>query len=235
MAFPVDNLALLQKTMQLAHVRHSADPRVHGRFSNAYQLWRKLYEARAALNDSNPAWAARLLPTIAPLAMPVLGLPAVPTGILSLVDAAKPGTVSLTINVAGTLTLVVSPPGGGPVFNPTVTPGATQQTSTFLADVDGIYPVQIKAGGSTIATVYIGVFRALNLKFRQLSRELAYDFDSAGSPPAYDAYSELLAILYALDAALATGQLVIARQLLAAADQVEAAPTPTALFPHNGC
>jgi len=231
MPFPTDHIALLQQAVRAAHLRNASDRSIRGRFTNALQLWRKLYEATAALRDQNPAFAKRLLPGMAPAAMTVPGLPTIPSGVLSLVDFISPGTATLTVNIAGTLTFAVTPPSGGaPVTSPT-TAGSTQQSTTFPATADGIYVVQVQANGVVVATVYVGVFRGLMLDFRQLNRYLAFDFDPSHSP-AGDANADLLlAILYALDAALVTGQPALAKRLLTIAATLPKAPYPIALFP----
>lgn len=233
MPFPTDQLALQQEKVRVAHLRHSSGRSIGGRFENAYQLWRKYYEAKATLNDQNPAFAAKLLPKNAPLVGRVLGFFPIPAGVYWEVDKVVRGTVALTVDIAATVTVEVTPPDGSAKQNPVVTPTATRQSTTFSARVDGLYAVRIKAGTTTLTTLYVPVMRARFLDFRELSRYLAFDFKLGQNPPATDDYSEMLAVLYAADAAAATGQTALYAELEQTAAELNKAPKPVALFSHH--
>lgn len=228
--FPVDNLAKRQDEARVAHLRHAARPHVLGPAATAYALWRKFYEARAALRDNNPAFAAKLLPVLVPVASRTSGLPLLPAGVRWEVDA-TPGTVTVTMDISGVARLEVVPPDGGAVLTPAVQTGATRQTFNFPALGDGLYRMSLFAAGTRVATVYVPVQRARFRDFRELSRALAFDFEPTQNPVASESYSEMLAVLYACDDAAATGQPDLFAELAQVADEIEKAATPIALYP----
>ncbi len=228
MPFPTDNLALLQQQAAQVHLKHAARPAVWGVWAMALSLWARYYEAKSALRDANPLFAALLLPRAAPTALPTPGLPLVPVGTLSLIDYARPGTATLTLDIAGPITLTVTTPAGNS-FPVTPTQGPTRQSATFPASADGLYTATVKSGASIIATLYVSVERGLFHKFRQISRYLKYDF-VVGRPVIPNTFKELLAVLYFMDAAAATGQPTLYHDLRVQALALEPAPTPIALF-----
>lgn len=229
MPFPTDNLAQLQEDVRQAHLRHSRSRAVGGRFSNAFQRWRTHFEAKAALRDQNPAFAAKLLPSLAPTAPPALGFFVLPAGIRWAVDEDSPNTINLSVAVAGTVTMQVTPPAGNLPFAASVMPGPFRQLTTFSARLDGLYRVAISAGGAPLAIIYIPVQRARFLDFRELSRYLRFDFVVSHTSAAPAPYAEMLAVLYAADASAATGQTSQFYQLADVAAQLEKAPRPIAL------
>jgi len=231
--FPTDNLAQQQEIMRAAHVKHAGGPSVANRFSLAYALWRIFYEARAALRDQNPGFAKKLLPKKG-LVLTALGFPMIPAGVRAAVDDTAPGTITVTVDVSATLTVRVTPPGSTTAQTLPALPGATRQTLTFPALVDGLYELTLLVGGSKLATIYVGVLRARMRDFRELSRHLAFDFKPGHNPKSTDDYDELLAVLYAADAAAATSQTSLFYQLADEADAITKSPKPTALFPHRG-
>jgi hypothetical protein len=228
---PVDPLALLQEDARLAYLRHAARPFVHGPAGEHLRLWAGLYEAKACLNEQNPAFAASLLRTggFMPLVAP--GLPVLPTGVRWAVDEEVPGTIKLAVDVAGGATFSVVPPGGT-AFAPTVTGLPTRASTTFPAKADGLYKVLISVGATTLATLYIPVMRAEFRRFRENSRALAFGFRAARPKP-NDPYRQRLACIIAADAAAQTGQPALYAALMADALAIEQAPSPVALYPYG--
>jgi hypothetical protein len=136
------------------------------------------------------------------------------------------------VDVAATLTVRLTPPGATTPQLLTATPGLARQTLTFPALADGLYELTLLANGSKLATIYVPVQRARMKDFRELSRYLRFDFRPDHNPVSTDDYDELLAVLYACDAAAATGQTELFGQLADVADSITKAPKPTALFPN---
>jgi hypothetical protein len=227
-----DNVALLQQQLRTSHLRHAGKPWANG-WDNAFRLWRRHYEARAALADQNPTFAAKLLPNIAPVGSGLPGLPVVPAGIRWAVDARTPNTLSVAVDIAGTISITVQPPNKAAALTPTIIAGATRQRTTFPAVADGIYKLTVTSGGAVLATLFVPVQRKRFLAFRELSRVLAFDFTANKTPAEYDTYCEMLALLYSAEAAAATGQLDAYYEIVALADALKKAPSPIALFPRG--
>jgi hypothetical protein len=232
MSFPADNLAYLQQQLRAAHLRHSLRSWANG-FDNAFRLWQQLYEARAAIADQNPTFAATLLSRTAPLAMAVPGLPLIPSGVRWAVDEVRKGSVVVSIEVAGGTILVKSPEDKPVVIAPgDVTRTTTRTTFVFKALQDGLYTLTLSIGAIHLATVYVPVQRAEFLRFRKNSNHLAFGFRADKSPKPDDAYLERLAFIIAADAAAATGHPKEFYELSAAGGDVAEAPEPIALYPN---
>lgn len=227
-----DSLALLQEDARLAYLRHAARPFVHGPAGEHLRLWAGLYEAKACLNEQNPAFAASLLPKAGfmPLAAP--GLPVLPTGVRWAVDDKDAlGAIKLTVDVAGGASFSVIPPGGS-VFMPIVTGLPTRASTTFPAKLDGLYQVLISAGSTTLATLYVPVMRAEFRRFRENSRALAFGFH-ASRPNFSGPYLKRRACIIAADASAQTGRPDLYAAHMASAAAIEQAPSPVALYPHG--
>ena len=226
-----DRLAALQQQGTAAYLRHAAHPN-RGNDRAHLKLWAAAYEARAALAEQNPAFAQTLLPAGTAPAAPD-GLPLVPAGIAWAVDQpGAPGTVTLTIDVAGGPGLSVLAPGATAPFRPAVLAGPTRSTCTFPAPLDGLYAVTLDLAGTKLATLYVPVTRAEFRLFRADSRAGHFAFRLAPARPCA-AYVARLARLVAAEAAARCGDAPLALALLASARAVPAAPAPTALYPYS--
>lgn len=225
-------LASLLDRLRLAYVRHARRPDVVGPVAEHRKLWGAHYEARAAAADENPAFAATLLPRTGALTVAGPGLPVRPAGVRWAVDEAAPRTISLAIDVTGAITLSVQGPRSRVPFTPLVASGATRSTTVFDAAQDGLYTVRVLRAGSVMATLLIPVQRAAFARFRELSRALAFAFQTDRPRPTEE-YDTLLALVIGAEAAAATGQADLFAELSAAALAVPLSSTPTALYPHG--
>ena len=158
-----------------------------------------------------------------------------PAGVRWAVDEAAPGTLTVTVDVAGGASLRVVPPAPLAPFLPTATLTPTRVTTTFPAVADGLYALVLMAGGSTLATVYVPVSRAGFRRFREHSRALRFGFRLPQAATPSPEYTATLARLIAREAAAYTGQTALAADLLQAALAVPAPRTPIALYPRRPC
>lgn len=223
-------LAALDAQAGAAYLRHATPSRATGADVAFLKLFAQLYEARAAASEQNPAFAVTLLPKTGATAPVGVGLPLLPAGVLPQVDFPKAGELTVTIDVAGPLTLTVTPPLGTPF--PVVPASApTRQTATFKAPHDGVYAIDLTVQGTALATVYVLVCRGEYRRFRELSRTLAFGFRLSPPRPTDD-YLELLACLVFAEAGAATGDPALAADMLAAARAVPPAPSPVGIYPY---
>ena len=218
-----------------AYVRHAKRPGVYGPAQSHYALWASANEVRAAFNEQNPAFAQTLLPATGQNDPLLNGWPLVPAGVRWAVDEAAPGTLTVTVDVAGGASIRVVPPAPVAPFMAVVTLAATRATTTFPAVADGLYALTLSAGGSNLATVYVPVCRAGFQRFREHSRALRFAFRLPKSAAPTPEYTAVLARLIAHEAAAYTGQTTLAADLLKAALAVPAPRTPTALYPRRPC
>ena len=217
-----------------AYVRHAKRPGVFGAAQAHYTLWCSANEVRDALNEQNPAFAQTLLPATAGSAGPLPNAwPLVPAGVRWAVDETAPGTLTVTVDVAGPVAVRVVPPKPAAPFDAAVTLTATRATLTFPAVADGLYALTLSVAGSLLATVYVPVSRAGFRRFREHSRALRFGFRLPQPARPSAPYTATLARLIAHEAAAYTAQPVLAAKLLAAALAVPAPVTPTALYPRR--
>jgi hypothetical protein len=209
-------------------VRHARRPNVAGTVAAHFKHWAAAYDALAALAEQNPAFAQTLLPAAEGYPLPN-SLPVVPSGVLWEVDKTSPGTLTVTVDVAGALTLRVIPPTGSD-FIPALVVTPTRTATTFLAVADGLYGLVLAVGSTRLATVWVAVCRAEHRLLREDARALGYGYRNATPTPS-DELAERLACLIGAEAAARTGQPELSRTMLAAARAVPHAPTPTGLFP----
>ena len=218
-----------------AFVRHAKRPGVYGPAQSHYTLWTQAYEVRAAFNEQNPAFAHTLLPATGQNDPLPNAWPLVPAGVRWAVDEAAPGTLTVTVDVAGPVSIQVVPPAPVAPFAATVTLAPTRAAATFPAVADGLYTLKLSVAGSVLATVYVPVSRAGFRRFREHSRALGFGFRLPQATRPSEDYTATLARLIAHEAAAYTGQPALAARLLAAALAVPAPATPTALYPPSSC
>lgn len=220
--------------MTAAVLRHATHPNRSGADVAILRLWALHYEARCAVAESNSAYAQTLLPTTGATETPGAGLPLVPAGVLWQVDApGAPGTITLTVDIAGAIMLLVLPPNAIAAIPVPVTLAPTRATAVFQAPVDGLYKVSVQVGGRTIVQLYVPVSRAEFGLLREDSRHLAYQFRAKPQPRPGDDYLERLALLAAAEAAAQTAHPELALAWLAAARSIAAPETPTAIYPYR--
>lgn len=230
---PYDNLPARLLTVQAAavaaYVRHARHPERVGADAAHRRHWATAYEARAALAEQNPAFAALLVaPTGSAPTPGASGLPLLPAGVRWVVDQDGPGTVTLSVDVAGAVTLLVTPPNL-PAFAVVPVATATRATATFAAPVDGLYRVALAVGGAALAVLYGLVTRTEIRLFREDSRAQRLAFAPLPRPLS-PAYLARLARLAGAEALARTGQPLAAAAALASIRALPAAPTPTGLF-----
>ena len=207
----------MQAAMLAAYVRHAKNPDRLGADTAHLKGWAQLYEARASLAEQNPAFAQTLLPATATGATtPPNSLPLAPAGVRWAVDQDGANTITLTVDVAGVVAMIVQPPSGLTPFSPPLTLAPTRATTTFAAPTDGLYFVTLTVGGHPIAKLYVPVTRAAFRQFREDSRYLGFAFRP--SVPRPDAtYLGRLARLIGAEALARTGQSVAALAAIASA------------------
>lgn len=221
-------LQTLQAQQRAAYVYQARHPGTQAGAS--LKLWAAVYEVRAALAEQNPAWAATQLPKWGQAVTAGVGLPLVPAGVWVALDEAGPGKITLSLAVAGPVTLTVLAPGATTPFSPLVVQQPTRATTIFDARADGIYRVTLTVGGVTLATLYVVVPRAEFRRFREYSRALYF---GAGDtlPRPTELYCAFLARLVAAEAAARTGQPALAARLLDSARALPLPTRPVGLFP----
>lgn len=225
-----DYLLALQGQAVAAYVRHATHPERVGTGTAHLKLWARAYEGRAALAEQNPAFAQTLLPTSAGTVMPgAVGLPLVPAAVRWAVDEASPGTVTLTMDIAGAVTVLVQPPNKTAAFNPVMVLGLTRATTIFAAAVDGLYLLTLSVGGSPLATLYVPVTRTETRLFREDSRALRFAFNPQPPRPT-PTYLARLARLAGAEALAVTRQPTAAAALLASARALPPSTLPTGLY-----
>ncbi len=226
-------LTTLQQAAAAAFYRHAARPYVLGPADEHERLWLLAYEARAAAGEGNPAFALTLLPPAEPVSATGPGLPLLPVGVRYVVDEAGPGLVTVTLDVAGAVSIDVLSPQSGIPYPATVTTTATRATATFTASADGLYALTLAVGSAGLATVYVPVLRGLWRRFREQARALGFAF-RVGRPRLGEAARALLARLIAAEAAAHTGDPVLFAQLVASANALPLPASPVALYPYHG-
>ena len=220
----------LQEEARRAYLRDVRQPHVQGNDKQCRRLWFARYAAKAAAHDQNPVFAAKILPSTVYVSVSSLGLPLHPAGIRYVVDDTRANTMTVSVEVAGpiTLTLLSPVPGVLPqVGTPTYQP--TRGTATFNVLSDGIYTLQIAVGLQRLAGIYVLVQRANFRAFRERVRLLAYDFRGGKFPLPDEETMLLLALMMAAEAAAQTGQKDLCMKLYTAAGLIEHAPTPVAI------
>lgn len=222
-------LQTLQTQQRAAYVYQARHPGTQPGAS--LKLWAAVYEARAALAEQNPAWAAAQLPALGqPVGVAGVGIPLVPAGVRYALDEAGPGKLTLSLEVGGPVTFSVLAPGATASFAPLVAQLPTRATTVFDARADGIYRVALTTGSVHLATLYVLVPRAEFRRFREYSRLLYFGAGDALPRPA-GAYCGFLARLVAAEAACRTGQPELATRLLDSARALPAPTRPVGLFP----
>lgn len=232
-----DALTRLNAQRQVAvadYVRHARNPSHSGADVAHLKHWAQWYEASAMLAEQNPAVAVTLLPLLGGPALPN-ALPLVPTGIHWQVDApGSPGTVAVTLDVQGAVSVSVFQPTTPAVLHPTVSTTGTRVTFAFPAAIDGLYRVALRVGLTVLAYFLVPVTRTEFRLLREDSRYLRFQFRQAAPRPGA-VYVGRLARLGTAEAAAVTNQPLLANALLASARALPVAPTPTALYPSRSC
>jgi len=228
---PADQLALLEEEARVAYYKHAGAPYLTGPAGRAQQLWAGCYEARTALAETNQTFAVSLLPSTGALPVVGPGLPVLPTGVRAVVSAGNPSIITLTIDVAGPVSLTVTNPNGG-VFSPVVVQTATRASTSFAARNDGLFEVAVLVGNAPLAHLYVPVNRREWARFREDSRYLAFQF-KASRPRPKGHYLTRLARLIQANGAAQTGQPALYAQLAASAAAVPESPKPAHVFPYG--
>jgi len=227
-------LAALEALVVAAYWRHARKPALHGPAGAHLMYWAAYYEALAALAENNPVFARTLLPGAGAgaLAWPGVGLPLVPAGVLALVDKTRRNSISVTVDVAGPVTLSVLAPHATTPFAAVLTRTPTRASTTFDAPADGLYRLILSVGSTVLARVLVPVQRAEFRRFRENSRAQAHAF-LGRKPRPHGAFKARLARIMAAEAAAQTGQPELFARLAASAAAVPTAPAPVALYPHG--
>lgn len=220
----------MQEEARRAYLCDVRQPHVQGNDKQCRRLWFARYAAKAAAHDQNPVFAAKILPTTVYVMVASAGLPLHPAGVRYVVDDTAPDTMSVSVEVAGpvSMTLISPVPGTLPqVATPTYLP--TRAMAIFAVLPDGIYILQIAIGAQQVASIQVLVQRANFRAFRERVRLLAYDFRGGKLPLPDENTMLLLALMMAAEAAAQTSQKDLCMQLYTAASLVEHAPTPVAI------
>lgn len=206
-------------------------PYVLGNWSAFFALWARAYEAKAALAERNQAFANSILPAGGDqLSATPQGVPESPRAVRWVLDELKPGTATVRLDVTGAVTATLRAPFAAAVLPLTATlVEATRSTFTFPAALDGLYSLQLVAGTSVLATLYIPVMRGEWKRLREFSRQSAYQFNATRSAP-NAAFCTHLSLLGMAEAAARTGQPVLFATIAAYLAARPAASTPVALF-----
>lgn len=210
---PAARLLAARARADAAYLRHATHPNYAGVDVAFERLWGQWLEGKCALAESNPTYGAALLGSPSPVAVGV-GLPLLPAAVRWAVDEAAPGTVSLTVDVAGGVGVSVTPPSG-PAFTPAVTTAPTRATTTFNAAVDGLYLVTLTAGGSVVARLYVPVTRREFSLLREDSRHQRHQFSHTTTPRLTPQMRLRLALLRGAECAAHSGLPDLAASLLA--------------------
>ena len=210
----------------------AARPYVLGNWGSFFALWARGYEAKNALAARNQSFANSILPAGGDqLPLPAQGVPESPRAVRWALDEARPGTVTVRLDVSGAVSAtLINPLSPTPLALVASLVEATRSTFTFPADRDGLYAIKLVAGTSVLATLYIPVMRGEWKRLREYSRQSAYQF-SAIRPAPSAAFTAHLALLGLAEAAARTGQPVLFATIAAYLAARPSAPTPTALFP----
>lgn len=227
-----DLVLLLEEQARQAYVRHVRQPRIRGNDTEHRRLSAAAYEARVALAERNPVFAASLLPYRGTLPIPGDGLPQYPAGLRWEVAAASK-QVKVTVDVAGAVTFeLIAPAALAASIRLNVSTTPTRTTLLFDAPSDGLYALRMRVGATRLATLYVPVTRDEQRRFRENSRALAFAFRADKLPRPNAPYHSRLALLMGMRAAALTGQPDLFVRLAAAAATIETPPAPIALYPN---
>ena len=225
-----ERLTTLWLRARTAFVLHAANPRVLGNDAEYRRVRAAAYEVGCLLAERNPVFAATLLDNDTTVVLAGPGVPLLPTGTLSLVDADGAGTVTVALLVAG-VTLTVTMPNGT-VLTPAVVAGNGRTSATFPALVDGLYTVRALVGGTALATLLVPVYRSQVAALRENSRAARYAFRQQVPAPTPE-FTSRLARLYGAEALARLGNRTGYAQLIASAAAIAGGAAPIAIFPSD--
>lgn len=230
--------AELDRQLSALCFQHASRPQLLGPDRRHRELWVRRLHLRGVLAEGNAPVAQALTPAATGGARRA-GQPLPPAaswlqaGTYHEVAPAGNALVVLVDVAAGTpLTATATRRGQDVPLPVTVTAGIARQRIAVEAAADGLYEVVVRSAGYVVARLLVPVHRTAGRQLREDVRALAPQFSQRLALS--DNVQDRLALLRMAEAAARTGQADLAQQLLAAAEAVPGALSPTSIYPHHG-